>query len=198
MKSRKSNTQQKNFLLLNYFKPSIYLRSFKKVNLASLKNSGIKVILCDLDNTLIGWNQRVPNADIMNFIKSVKDNGFEFVLFSNNVRSRVQNFAKKAGIENYFWDCKKPLLGKMKVLKKILPFENNEMILIGDQLVTDILVANRAHIKSILVSPISKINDDSKLVRFFEKFLYKRLSQKNILQEGFYTEGELGGNYDIL
>ncbi|WP_338971112.1 YqeG family HAD IIIA-type phosphatase [Spiroplasma endosymbiont of Panorpa germanica] len=194
----KNKNNNRNFLLLNYFKPSIYLRSYKKINLSSLKKSGIKVILCDLDNTLIGWNQRVPNADIMNFIKNVKENGLEFVLFSNNIRSRVQNFAKKAGIENYFWDCKKPLLGKMKVVKKLLPFDDSEMIMIGDQLITDILVANRAHIKSILVSPISKINEDSKLVKFLENFIYKSLSQKNILQEGFYTEGEIGGNYEIL
>ncbi|AKU79744.1 YqeG family HAD IIIA-type phosphatase [Spiroplasma turonicum] len=185
-------------LLLNYFKPSIYLESYKKVNLASLKNSGIKLLLCDMDNTLIGWNQRVPSNDVLNFIKNVHYHNMEFVLFSNNIRSRVENFAKKAGIDNYFWDCKKPLLGKMKLIKKLFDYKEEEMILIGDQLVTDVLVANRAHIKSILISPINRDVSSNKLVHYLENSLFKKLAQKNILHEGFYDEGDIGGNYEIL
>ncbi|AUM62652.1 YqeG family HAD IIIA-type phosphatase [Spiroplasma monobiae] len=193
-----ANKKGNNFLLLNYFKPSIYLESYSKVNLASLKNSGIKLVMCDMDNTLIGWNERIPSPDVINFIKNVYSQNMEFVLFSNNIRSRVENFAKKAGIKNYFWDCKKPLLGKMKVVKRLFNYKEEEMILIGDQLVTDVLVANRAHIKSILVSPLSRNKEESKTVQFFEKFISKKLSQKNILHEGFYNEGEIGGNYEIL
>ncbi|QHX36656.1 YqeG family HAD IIIA-type phosphatase [Spiroplasma sp. BIUS-1] len=193
-----ANKKSNNFLLLNYFKPSIYLESYEKVNLASLKNSGIKLVMCDMDNTLIGWNERIPSSDVINFIKSVYAQNMEFVLFSNNIRSRVENFAKKAGIKNYFWDCKKPLLGKMKIVKKLFKYKEEEMILIGDQLVTDVLVANRAHIKSILVSPLSRNKEESKTVQFLEKHILKKLSQKNILHEGFYNEGEIGGNYEIL
>ncbi|AKX34149.1 putative phosphatase HAD-superfamily/subfamily IIIa protein [Spiroplasma litorale] len=185
-------------LLLNYFKPSIYLESYKKINLNSLKNSGIKLILCDMDNTLIGWNQRIPNNEVINFVKNVYYHNMEFVLFSNNIRSRVENFAKKAGIENYFWDCKKPLLGKMKIIKRLFDYKEEEMILIGDQLVTDILVANRSHIKSILISPISRDVKSNKFVHYIEDKLFKKLAQKNILHEGFYDEGDIGGNYEIL
>lgn len=184
--------------MLNYFKPSIYLESYKKINIESLRNSGIKLVMCDMDNTLIGWNERIPNTDIINFVKSVYSHNMEFVLFSNNIRSRVENFAKKAGIKNYFWDCKKPLLGKMKLVRKLLPYKESEIVLIGDQLITDVLVANRSHIKSILVTPLSRNDGGSKIVRFLEKIIIKHLAQKNILHEGFYNEGELGGNYEIL
>ncbi|AHI52882.1 YqeG family HAD IIIA-type phosphatase [Spiroplasma culicicola] len=194
----RANKKNHNFLLLNYFKPSIYLESYKKINLDSLKNSGIKLIMCDMDNTLIGWNERIPTTDVINFVKNVYAHNMEFVLFSNNIRSRVENFAKKAGIKNYFWDCKKPLLGKMKIVKKLMPYKENEIVLIGDQLITDVLVANRSHIRSILVSPLGRSNGESKMVQFLEKAIKKRLAQKNILHEGFYNEGELGGNYEIL
>ncbi|QEH61854.1 hypothetical protein SCHIN_v1c06570 [Spiroplasma chinense] len=190
--------KKNNFLLLNYFKPSIYLESYKKINLESLKNSGIKLVMCDMDNTLISFNERIPNSDVINFVKSVYSHNMEFVLFSNNIRSRVENFAKKAGIKNYFWDCKKPLLGKMKLVKKLMPYKETEMVLIGDQLITDVLVANRSHIKSILVSPLGRNNGETKIVQFLERFILKRLAQKNILHEGFYNEGELGGKYEIL
>ncbi|WP_338969245.1 YqeG family HAD IIIA-type phosphatase [Spiroplasma endosymbiont of Labia minor] len=196
--AKRTNKIKSGSLFLNYFKPSIYLKSFSKINLEGLKNAGIKVILCDLDNTLISWNQRIPTKENMIFFKAVKNYGFEFIIFSNNVKSRVENFAKKADIQNYFWDCKKPLMGKMRLLKKILPYKENEIIMIGDQLVTDILMANRAHIQSILVSPISRLTEDNKIITFFEKFIYKRLAQRNILHEGFYNEGNMENNYEIL
>ncbi|KAF5273348.1 hypothetical protein FQR65_LT17180 [Abscondita terminalis] len=79
----------------------------------------------------------------------------------------------------------------------MLPYKDNEIIMIGDQLVTDILVANRSHIKSILVSPISKANDGSKFIKFLEKNIFKKLAQKNILHEGFYNEGEIGENENL-
>jgi predicted HAD superfamily phosphohydrolase YqeG len=72
------------------------------------------------------------------------------------------------------------------------------MIIVGDQLVTDVFVANRAHIKSILIEPISRANGGSKILAFFERIIYKKLAQKNILHDGFYSEEELGGKYEIL
>lgn len=190
--------KRRGFLLLNYFKPSIYLESFKKINLKLLKNSGIKLVMCDMDNTLLGWNERFPNQDVINFVKNVYANNMEFVLFSNNIKNRVERFAKKAGIKSYLWNCKKPLLGKMRLVKKIFPYKENEIILIGDNIITDVFVANRSHIKSILVSPLSKNNKKNWIEKFLEKFIIRRLEQKNILYEGFYNEGDLGDNYEIL
>jgi HAD superfamily phosphatase (TIGR01668 family) len=198
MKKRHQKDKRRGLLLLNYFKPTIYLKSVHRINLDLLRGIGIKAIICDMDNTLLGWNERIPSKTTIDFIKNVRHHGMEFILFSNNIKSRVENFAEKAGINNYFWDCKKPLLSKIKILKKILPYKEQEMIIVGDQLVTDVLVANRAHIKSILVEPISRVDGGSKIIGFFERWINKKLAQKNILHDGFYNEDELGGQYEIL
>ncbi|WP_253723399.1 hypothetical protein [Spiroplasma citri] len=59
-------------LLLNYFKPSIYVKNVNKINLESLKKHGIKVFICDLDNTLTPFYRGIPNADNLNLIQKVK------------------------------------------------------------------------------------------------------------------------------
>lgn len=189
---------KKNSIFLNYFKPSLYVENISKINIASLKSSGIKLIICDLDNTLISLSERMPSKEALEFIKAVKLSEIEFVLFSNNIRSRVENFAKKAEVEHYFWDCKKPLISKMAFIQKRFNLNKDEIIMVGDQLITDILFANRSYIKSILVTPLKRSSEGSKITNWFENIILKNLEQKNILHEGFYTEGELGEKYDIL
>ncbi|WP_339022287.1 YqeG family HAD IIIA-type phosphatase [Spiroplasma endosymbiont of Crioceris asparagi] len=151
-----------------------------------------------MDNTLISFGERLPSIDVVNFINNVKKMGIEFVLFSNNIKSRVENFAKKAGIDNYFWDCRKPLIGKMKIIDNLFNFNRDEMIFIGDQLITDIFFANRCHIKSILVTPLKRSEDENKFIKFLENKILKKLEQKNIIHEGFYTDSELTESYEIL
>ncbi|WP_338982828.1 YqeG family HAD IIIA-type phosphatase [Spiroplasma endosymbiont of Othius punctulatus] len=185
-------------IFLNYFKPSLYVENVSKINIASLKSSGIKLIICDLDNTLISFSERMPSKESIEFIKAIKLSEIEFVLFSNNIRSRVENFSKKAEVANYFWDCKKPLTSKMTYIQKKFNFNKDEIIMIGDQLITDIFFANRCYIKSILVTPLKRSSEGNKITNWFENIVLKNLEQKNILHEGFYTEGELGEKYEIL
>lgn len=67
-------------------------------------------------------------------------------------------------------------------------FKEHEIAAIGDQLLTDIYGANKIGITSILISPIGEYEKfGTKINRFFEKFLYRRLKRKNILIKGeFY------------
>ncbi|KAF0850952.1 MAG: YqeG family HAD IIIA-type phosphatase [Spiroplasma poulsonii] len=185
-------------LLLNYFKPSIYVQNVNKINLESLKKHGIKVFICDLDNTLIPFYRGIPNADNLNLIQKVQDLGMTFVLVSNNARKRVERFALKAGIKHYYWNAKKPLLKYFRIISRQFNVNPHEMIMVGDQLITDVLFANRAHMESILVVPVTGVDESNRFIRLLESVVYKRLAQKNILHKGFFDEGEYGLDYDIL
>ncbi|WP_425380620.1 YqeG family HAD IIIA-type phosphatase [Spiroplasma endosymbiont of Stenodema calcarata] len=185
-------------LLLNYFKPSIYVQNVNKINLESLKKHGIKVFICDLDNTLTPLYRGIPNADNINLIQKVKALGMTFVLVSNNARKRVERFATKAGIKYYYSNAKKPLLKYFRIIARQFNVNPHEMIMVGDQLITDILFANRAHMESILVVPVTGANESNRFLRLLENLVYKRLAQKNILHKGFFDEGEFGLDYDIL
>ena len=186
-------------LISNFFKPSIYVRSFKDVNIHQLKRQGIKLFICDLDNTLVPHYTRLPNQDVLNFIKKVKASGIEFVLMSNNVKSRVAMFAKKAGVKEYYWNARKPFKTVSKKIIKLKGIESSKTIFMGDQIVMDILVANRLKAESILVQPL--VSTDYKMSSFnlfLENRIYKNLEKKNILRRGAFSNELKDDSFELL
>lgn len=183
-------------IVSNYFKPSLYVRSFLDVNVSQLKRQGIKLLISDLDNTLVAHYTRLPKKDVIDFIQKVRDAGIEFVIMSNNIKSRVATFAKKAGVDEYYWNARKPF---KKVAKKILDkrdIKPSEVVIMGDQVIMDILVANRLKCESILVQPL--VGTDYKMNSFnifLETKIYKNLERKNILKQGeFQTSNDIDTN----
>ena len=68
-------------------------------------------------------------------------------------------------------------------------FKIDEVACIGDQLLTDILGANRMGFTSILVNRIAKYETIfTRFNRFFEKFILKSLAKKRILVSGEYFD----------
>ena len=80
---------------------------------------------------------------------------------------------------------------KKKYLKimDIYKFKYHEIAAIGDQLLTDIYGANRIGITSILINPMGEQEKFcTKINRFFESFLYRKLRKKGILRKGEYYD----------
>lgn len=135
-----------------------------------MKEQGIKLFFCDLDNTLVPHFKIMPTEEVLKFIDNVRAQGMTFVLLSNNFNKRVRFFAQKSFIKHYFGMVKKPSTKIVKKFMKNHNFKPYETIVMGDQLVTDILMANRLKLESILVQPI--MNTDLKLNslnRFLER-----------------------------
>lgn len=183
-----NNIEQENsssFLLgffINYLKPSAYVTSIKEIDLESLKEQGIKLIICDLDNTLVPHFTKFPTKQAIEFVKEVKEVGFDFVLVSNNTSKRVSFFAEKLNLDNYISNAKKPF---PKVIKKSIEKMNvspQETVIIGDMLITDTLAANFVHAESILVQPlIDPERTMDKLLSLAEKIVFKRLAKNNLI-----------------
>ena len=69
----------------------------------------------------------------------------------------------------------------------------------GDQLITDILVANRLKIESILIQPIISVDlSMNKFNIFLEKWVYKKLEKNNILRRNEYDESDKFTEYELL
>ncbi len=188
------NRKKKNLItfkksIYNYFKPSIYISHFTDLNLDALQKQGIKLFFCDLDNTLVPHYKIMPTAETLKFIETVKNKGMTFVLLSNNFSKRVNKFAEKANITYYFSMVKKPLTQVVRKFMKEHNFKTSETIIMGDQLITDIFMANRLQIESILVMPI--VSTDKKINsfnRWVERLIYKKLGKNNILIKGEFHE----------
>ena len=186
-------------LITNYLKPSLYIRSYKELNVASLKRHGIKLLICDLDNTLVPHFTKLPNMEVIEFIHSVEKQGIEFVIMSNNTRKRVKTFAEKAGVKEWYGNARKPF---KKIAKSIIENKNlnpKDVVIMGDQIIMDILVANRLKCESILVQPlVSSDVEMNKFNVFLENRIYNNLERKNILKQGRFTTWKNNKDINLL
>jgi len=136
-------------------KPDYYISSLFAIHPQELKDRGIQGLLLDIDNTLVP--NHMPDADepVITFISKMQESGIKMAILSNAVSQRVHMFNRPLGlpvVQHHF----KPLaLGYMNGAK-LLNLKVSEVCMVGDQLFTDIIGANRVGMKSILVVPMSK------------------------------------------
>lgn len=185
---------------VNYFKPSAYISSISDISLKKLKEQGIKMIICDLDNTLVPHYTKFPSKNAINFVEEAKKLNLIFVIISNNTKNRVRFFAEKLKLDDYIYNAKKPLTKYVKKMLEKYNISTDEALIIGDMIVTDILLANILHIESILVTPIMDYGDTiNKFLKFLEKYAFLRLSRNNLItSDNILNKKDFYEEYDLL
>lgn len=135
--------------------PKLYLNSVLEISLEILKQNRLKGLILDVDNTLIDINRNMPK-DIPKWIENLKSNDISLCIVSNsNHKDKVEEVAKKLEIP-YIYFARKPLKNGFKKAKSILKLENEQIGVVGDQIMTDIIGANRNNMFSILIKPIDE------------------------------------------
>ncbi len=173
---------------MDIFAPDIYEQSIFNINYKALKKSGIKCLLFDLDNTLAPIKSTMPGIKEKELIEGLKDMGFKVIIISNSGKTRLEPFKEGFNVDTAA-NSKKPFKKKYQKIQKMFKFQDNEIAAIGDQLMTDILGANRMGFTSILVNPISR--EDffvTKFNRFLEKIIMKKLNNKGLFTKGEYHD----------
>lgn len=168
--------------------PDIYQKSIYTLDYSKLLSRGIKCILFDLDNTLVGARSDELIPKTKDLIIGLKQKGFKVIIFSNSPKSRVSKFSEILDVKGVHLACK-PFQGKLKKLIKDTGFKLDEIVIIGDQMMTDILVGNKVGITTILVNPVS--NKDhilSKFSRHSEYKKMKKLRDKDLFCKGRYYD----------
>ncbi len=149
--------------MLELFKPTWMVNSIYSITVEELRENGIHAVLIDLDNTLIAWNELEATKDSINWIKQMKEAGIPVMILSNNSDERIQKVAEILDV-GYVPRSWKPTARAFKIAEKELKVPVGEMVMVGDQLITDILGANRYGLRSILVKPI--MTSDAKITTF--------------------------------
>ena len=163
------------------FTPTYIASNVYEIDISKFTKLKVKCILCDLDNTLDAYYQKTPSEQAIRFFNLLKANNIELILTSNNTKNRVSIYAEKLGVK-YLYSCKKPLTHKTKKLLKTLGYTKEDYLIIGDQVFTDILFANKLKIKSILCDNlVSKDQFFTKINKFFDKYIRRYLKKHNKL-----------------
>ncbi|CYW64453.1 YqeG family HAD IIIA-type phosphatase [Streptococcus suis] len=163
---------------LENYMPDFALEKAYDVTVKSLKKHGIKVVFVDLDNTLIAWNNPDGTPEMRQWLHDLQDAGIPVVVVSNNKYERVKRAVEKFGIEFEAFALKPFTFGINRALKRfdVQPYE---VVMIGDQLMTDIRAAKRAGLKSVLVKPLLKTDSiNTQINRWRERRTMKKIIAK--------------------
>ncbi|MDB5056191.1 MAG: family phosphatase [Bacilli bacterium] len=158
--------------LLQKFLPRLQVDSIYDIPLADLWNNGIRGIITDLDNTLVGAKVPLATPELILWLAQVKEMGFELVIVSNNDKLRVSRFAEPLQLR-FIHRAKKPTNFAFRKALEWLKLSANQTVVIGDQMLTDVLGGNRMGLHTILVMPIAAADEGffTKINRKIEKVL---------------------------
>ena len=165
------------------FIPTIYKETVFDIDYIKLYEKGIRLILTDLDNTLVSYKDNEVNEKLLKWLEDRKRDGFEIIIISNNSsETRGKQFANKLGVD-YLSRAMKPLkFGFKKVLKKASrKYSPSEVVAIGDQLMTDVFAANRMNFTSVLVKAVDRKTEKwtTKFNRILETHVLKKIEEKH-------------------
>lgn len=143
--------------------------SFCDIDLSRLAASGYKGVIIDLDNTIIPWSGSAMEPEITKRLLYFKQIGFKICLVSNNRAQRVKEIAESLGIP-FVSKAGKPLKRGFRLATVLLALPEDQIVVIGDQLFTDVLGGNRLGMYTIWVRPLSTEEFvTTKAVRWLEK-----------------------------
>lgn len=173
---------------MNIFLPDIYQKSIYSINYESLKNAGIKIVLFDLDNTLVPISAKEPSKKLKDLFEDIKKMGIKPIIMSNSGQKRVAPF-KDGLFVDAACNSRKPLRRKYKKVLSMYDVKPSEIAAVGDQLLTDIFGANRMGITSILVNQISTTDFVwTKFNRFIEGRILNHFKKRGVFVKGEYYE----------
>ena len=139
----------------NVLYPKEYLSSVKDIILELLNKYKLKGLISDVDNTLINLDRKMPEG-VSDWAKNLKNTGIKICILSNS--NKIDKVGAVAKILNvpYIFFGKKPLKSGFLRAKDILKLDNENIAVVGDQIFTDIIGANRCNMFSILVKHIEE------------------------------------------
>lgn len=132
----------------------------------ALAAKGIRLVLADLDNTLVPYQVGEPTPEIRAWKEGLEEAGIALFLLSNSRKpTRPSHFAQALGIP-YQGHSGKPKRGGYLRAMERMGVRPEETVMVGDQIFTDVLGANRTGIVPLLVKPIRLAGNPGRYIRY--------------------------------
>ncbi len=167
--------------LKEYFQPDYHFNCMSEINSNLFRDSKIKGIIIDIDNTTMAYSSKEFKIVIQDWIKEIDNKNFEIVFVSNTVPERAEFVSKYFNKPAYGYAAKPFRFAFNRAINE-MNLSNENIAIIGDQIFTDILGGNRAGFMTILVEPIeSKDFFLTGIFRWFEALFFDR--NKSLMQK---------------
>ena len=148
-------------------KPDYNLISIYDIDLELLKSQGIKIILSDLDSTVMPSKSGTFPDKVIEWINRLRKD-FDFAVISNNKSKDYINQVKSQCNFDVIGHANKPSAKVMREYITSKGYTPKEAVMVGDRPLTDILAGKLLGCKTILVDSITK-DTEKPVVRFVRK-----------------------------
>lgn len=158
-----------------------YVAAVELIDPMELREQGIRCVLLDRDNTLVPRDTKVAPPEVRAWLARLQEAGVSVCMVSNNFHTKaVCASAEDLGCA-VVHHAMKPAPVAVQVAQYLTGVSAEQTVLIGDQLFTDIVAGNLAHVHTILVRPQSQ-----------EDLWYTKLFRKveDVFLHGVEFEGE--------
>lgn len=167
--------------MVRLLRPHRMVNSLIDIEAATLQQQNVAGILLDLDNTLLPWDSDTVSPEAAAWLRQALNLGLKVGMVSNNRRRRVAEFAVQFNIPFAARAFKPSRRGFKQVINE-MGLTPEQVVVIGDQLFTDILGGNRLGCQTIWVKPLAaKEFFGTKITRQLEKLAIRLMKSKNML-----------------
>lgn len=158
--------------------PGRVLGSIYDLKPEALRAGGVTLVLADLDNTLAPYEESLPSPALTEWKQSLEENGVTLFVVSNSRKSRrCPDFCAALGIGCVRHAGKPGIKGFREALEKT-GRRPEEALMVGDQIFTDILGANRAGIATVLVKPLAWGKNPGRVLRYAAETPFRLLGKR--------------------
>jgi uncharacterized protein len=164
------------------FTPTFYAIRIFDIPLTEVFLRGYRHLFIDLDNTLAAYYEMQPSALTLAFLRACDHAGFTVTITSNNKEKRVAPFALACQVP-YVANLGKPFSRKILKYCEEKGYAKDRIMVIGDQLLTDVLFANRLGFASLFVEKLVNVDHwPTRLNRLIETPIKRYLFKKGLLK----------------
>ncbi|MBQ2672785.1 YqeG family HAD IIIA-type phosphatase [Candidatus Saccharibacteria bacterium] len=133
---------------MTIFRADKNFERFEDVTPSLLKKENVKLLLCDLDNTLRLHSEKEPADELQEWIKDCHAAGVKVVIISNNGRKKMmQKFCEPINVPCVWW-AKKPMSKKLTEAMDKYKTPPEYTVMLGDKWSTDVLAAKFAGVRA--------------------------------------------------
>jgi len=144
----------------------------------ALAEKGVRLVLADLDNTLVPYRVLEPSPEVRAWMEGLREAGITLFLLSNSRKpGRAQRFAERMGIPFRGHSGKPRREGYLKAMER-MSCAPAQTVMVGDQIFTDTLGANRSGVTPLLVEPIRLAGNPGRYLRYAAETPFRLLGKR--------------------
>ena len=159
------------------FRAGFLADNIYEISGAALGRRGIRLLLADLDNTLVPYGVPLPDEKLKGWRDELAAHGVPlFILSNNRHESRPRTFAQALDVP-YIGHAGKPKTASFVKAMEQMGVAPEQTAIVGDQIFTDVLGGNRAGVATILVRPIRLAGNPGRYLRYAVEVPFRLLSR---------------------